>query len=148
MRHRALLGVAAGLMALGLASCGSGDEFLAGGVCGGTASAAAALSNKLAACATTDPTFASNYFPCFDAQACSANLVSCSAADQSVLQAVARCQRDYAGNSDCSLPALSAYNACARTAASSSDGGNALSPACAARFAANQGVCAGPDAGP
>ena len=135
-------------VALVLIACGgNGQAFLSGGVCGDGASANAAVANKIGSCASVNSGFAGGFSPCFDVGACEDNIKACTAADRGVFEAVASCQNTYAQNAACSFGAWTVYTACAQSATVAPDGGNALTPACAAAFDANPGVCAIPDGG-
>ncbi len=137
MRHLLVLTV---LSSIAAAACASDP-------CSDGASATHAVANEIASCAASQSGYFGGFSPCFDQNACEANLKSCSTADRTALEATVACQNSYASNNDCSYAALSAYNDCAQKATFLADGGSALSLACAAAFAQNQGICAPPDAG-
>ena len=133
--------------ALALASCGNGQDFLAGDVCGQGAASTNNVAAKVGNCEVADQDFAGGFVPCFDVNACESNLHACTSADRAVFSAIAACQNDYANNTDCSFEGYSEFQTCAGNAQTWPDGGNALSANCTAVFAANPGVCAIPDAG-
>ncbi len=136
------------LAALALASCGSGQAFLSGDICGAAASANNAVANAFASCYAANPDFAGGgYSPCFDPGACEQSLKSCSAADKVAMQTVVACQNAYATSGDCSFAAITNYDTNCAGFVTTGDGGSALSPACVAAFEENPGVCA-LDAGP